>query len=60
MLKAKRVKITNHPVIKRLVQFRELISSSMTFLSTLLDQRFLAEMKDEQKIKPKRSFSRPT
>lgn len=55
MLKAKRIKITNHPVVKRLVQFRELISKLDDIFEYVVRPQLeviLAEMKDDEKIKP--------
>lgn len=56
MLKAKRVKITNHPVVKRLVQFRELISKLDDIFEYVIKPQLeviLAEVKDDDdKLKP--------
>lgn len=55
MLKAKRTKITNHPVVKRLVQFRELVSKLDDIFEYVIKPQLeviLAEMKDDEKIKP--------
>lgn len=58
MLKAKRTKIINHPVVKRLVQFRELISKLDDIFEYVVKPQLeviLDEMKDDEKIKPNAS-----
>ena len=54
MLKAKRAKITNHPVVKRLVQFRELINKLDDIFDYVVKPQLeviLAETRDEETVK---------
>lgn len=61
MLKAKRVKITNHPVVKRLVQFRELLSKLDDIFEYVIKPQLeviLAEVNDDDNEKPTTSATK--